>query len=84
MVKRYHESFPSFSYGFDSRYPLQGLLKHLICDSLPHTGAKAAFYLLIINHQTRAISMFKGLFLSLGIIVIGGIVGVPALVAVTL
>ncbi len=22
MVKRYHESFPSFSYGFDSRYPL--------------------------------------------------------------
>jgi hypothetical protein len=23
MVKRYHESFPSFSYGFDSRYPLQ-------------------------------------------------------------
>jgi len=28
--------------------------------------------------------MFKGLFLSLGIIVIGGIVGVPALVAVTL
>ena len=26
MVKRYHESFPSFSYGFDSRYPLQPLL----------------------------------------------------------
>ena len=25
MVKRYHESFPSFSYGFDSRYPLQPL-----------------------------------------------------------
>ena len=25
MVKRYHESFPSFSYGFDSRYPLQAL-----------------------------------------------------------
>ena len=49
MVKRYHESFPSFSYGFDSRYPLQGLIKHLICDSLPHTGAKAAFYLLIIS-----------------------------------
>ncbi len=23
MVKRYHGSFPSFSYGFDSRYPLQ-------------------------------------------------------------
>ena len=23
MVKRYHESFPSFSYGFNSRYPLQ-------------------------------------------------------------
>ena len=23
MVKRYHESFPSFSYEFDSRYPLQ-------------------------------------------------------------
>ena len=22
MVKRYHGSFPSFSYGFDSRYPL--------------------------------------------------------------
>ena len=22
MVKRYHESFPSFSYEFDSRYPL--------------------------------------------------------------
>ena len=25
MVKRYHESFPSFSYGFDSRYPLHPL-----------------------------------------------------------
>ena len=24
MVKRYHASFPSLSYGFDSRYPLQG------------------------------------------------------------
>jgi hypothetical protein len=23
MVKRYHGSFPSFSYEFDSRYPLQ-------------------------------------------------------------
>ncbi len=23
MVKRYHASFPSLSYGFDSRYPLQ-------------------------------------------------------------
>ncbi|EBA11810.1 hypothetical protein RCCS2_17816 [Roseobacter sp. CCS2] len=27
MVKRYHESFPSFSYGFDSRYPLQMIPK---------------------------------------------------------
>ena len=23
MVKRYHASFPSLNYGFDSRYPLQ-------------------------------------------------------------
>ena len=23
MVKRYHASFPSLSYGFNSRYPLQ-------------------------------------------------------------
>ena len=27
MVKRYHGSFPSFSYEFDSRYPLQTFLK---------------------------------------------------------
>jgi hypothetical protein len=27
MVKRYHGSFPSFSYEFDSRYPLQYSLK---------------------------------------------------------
>ena len=26
MVKRYHGSFPSFSYGFDSRYPLHALV----------------------------------------------------------
>lgn len=25
MVKRYHASFPSLSYGFDSRYPLQNI-----------------------------------------------------------
>jgi hypothetical protein len=25
MVKRYHGSFPSFSYEFDSRYPLHSL-----------------------------------------------------------
>ena len=25
MVKRYHASFPSLSYEFDSRYPLQSL-----------------------------------------------------------
>jgi hypothetical protein len=27
MVKRYHGSFPSFSYEFDSRYPLQAEIK---------------------------------------------------------
>ena len=43
MVKRYHESFPSFSYEFDSRYPLhetrdmQGEL-HV---ALPFRGARA-------------------------------------------
>jgi hypothetical protein len=30
MVKRYHESFPSFSYEFDSRYPLQISYYHLV------------------------------------------------------
>jgi hypothetical protein len=32
MVKRYHASFPSLSYGFDSRYPLQFFF------ALPHFG----------------------------------------------
>ena len=26
LAERYHESFPSFSYGFNSRYPLQGFI----------------------------------------------------------
>jgi hypothetical protein len=29
MVKRYHGSFPSFSYEFDSRYPLHYLYSDL-------------------------------------------------------
>ena len=34
MVKRYHESFPSFSYGFDSRYPLHGFSPDNTSDNL--------------------------------------------------
>ena len=30
ISQRYHESFPSFSYGFDSRYPLH--LQIFLCD----------------------------------------------------
>ena len=29
MVKRYHASFPSLSYGFDSRYPLQPSIRFI-------------------------------------------------------
>lgn len=48
MVKRYHESFPSFSYGFDSRYPLQGFpLRH------PFAGPLRRPILCISNRKDR-------------------------------
>ncbi len=43
MVKRYHESFPSFSYEFDSRYPLQrnNDLQGVLHVALPSRGTRA-------------------------------------------
>ena len=81
MVKRYHESFPSFSYEFDSRYPLQPLPKNPTCDSLPHGQQPLASYLRPIRKPQRIASMFKGLFLSLALIVGGLIIGVPVVFA---
>ncbi len=34
MVKRYHGSFPSFSYGFNSRYPLHCHENLILVESL--------------------------------------------------
>ena len=81
MVKRYHESFPSFSYEFDSRYPL-----HKIPGTFklrqPATWADDVCILPAdYPTLTKEKHMFKGLFLSLGIIVLGGIIGLPALLA---
>ena len=41
MVKRYHASFPSLSYGFDSRYPLQNRLMTRFLSTLDRPDLEA-------------------------------------------
>jgi hypothetical protein len=80
MVKRYHESFPSFSYEFDSRYPL-----HKIPGTFklrqPATWADDVCILPAAYQTLTKESTCSKVFLSLGIIVLGGIIGLPALLA---
>ncbi len=79
MVKRYHESFPSFSYEFDSRYPLQLHPKICLSATCCLMGGSAVKTTCCAHSKRKGFPMFKGLFLSLVIIVGGGIIGLPVL-----